>query len=338
LLAAARVPAQTPLQRVLFGSCIEQTRPVPALESARVFGPDLFVFLGDNVYADTANMETMRRRYERLARKPEYRELLSRCPVEATWDDHDYGANDAGADYAMREASEEVFLDFWNVPADDPRRGRPGVYAARLFGPPDRRVQLILLDTRYFRSPLVRGGRRPGKGPYRPNEAPEATLLGEAQWRWLEEQLRVPARLRIVATSIQFSASHHGWESWANFPLEQERFFGLVRRTGAKGILFISGDRHMAELSVLRRPGLYPLYDLTSSGLNVGFPLSVPLENENRLEDAYLLPNFGLVLIDWGPEGAPASWGSPALTLEIRDKAGNVRLTRRVAAGELSLP
>jgi alkaline phosphatase D len=273
----------------------------------------------------------MNRKYRRLAGRTEFIELLEVCPVEATWDDHDYGANDAGSDYPMREASESAFLDFWKVPADDSRRSRPGVYAARFFGPSDQRVQLIVLDTRYFRSPLLREGRRSGKGPYAPNAAADAALLGEEQWRWLEQQLRAPAQLRIVATSIQFSASHHGWEGWANFPREQERFLDLVRRTGAEGIVLISGDRHMAELSLREPPGLYPFYDLTSSGLNVVFPISTPSENTNRVGEAYLEPNFGEILIDWDT-------GAPSLTLRIRDLDGAPRLTHRVGSGELSLP
>jgi alkaline phosphatase D len=76
-------------------------------------------------------------------------------PVLAVWDDHDYGANDAGAEYPMKAESQRMFLDFFGVAGDSPRRRRPGIYDARVFGPPGRRVQVILLDLRYFRSPFA---------------------------------------------------------------------------------------------------------------------------------------------------------------------------------------
>src|SRR5213078_1224551 len=146
--------------------------------------PDLFLFLGDTIYADTRDMEVMRKKYAKLAALPGWQKLLKACPVLATWDDHDYGANDAGAEYPKKDESQQVFLDFFGVPKDSPRRAQKGVYHAEVFGPPGRRVQVILLDTRYFRSPLKRRGKfARGQGPYAPNPDPQATILGPAQWQ-----------------------------------------------------------------------------------------------------------------------------------------------------------
>src|SRR5437764_633783 len=85
------------------------------------------------------------------------------------------------------------------IPELAPRRTRAGVYHALVLGPPGRRTQIILLDTRYFRSPL----RPDGGGGYLPQHDPGATMLGEVQWKWFAEQLRVPADLRLVVSSIQ---------------------------------------------------------------------------------------------------------------------------------------
>ena len=324
------------LERILFGSCVLQSRPQPIFETAVALQPDLFVFLGDNIYADTRNPEVMRRKYAALAASPQFQRLRQACALEATWDDHDYGENDAGAEYPMKERSRELFLEFWNEPQDSLRRRHDGIFASRLYGPPGRRVQLILLDTRSFRSPLRRGNPAPTDdlGPYVPYEQtvpPETTptLLGEEQWRWLERQLRETAELRIIASSIQVINDQSGWECWGNFPSERRRLFVLLETAGADGVVFISGDRHFAELSMLEPPGLYPLYDLTSSALNIPHPSGRTGTNSHRLGSTYVRPNLGVLELDWEDPRR--------LTFQIRDQRGALRLERSVSLDALSL-
>ena len=111
-------------------------------------------------------------------------------------------------------------------------------------------MQVILLDTRWFRSALKPSDDRgkPGKERYLPDADPAKTMLGEAQWRWLEEQLRQPAELRLLVSSIQVVAEGHGWERWGNFPLERQRLYRLIADTRAQGVVFLSGDRHVGAL------------------------------------------------------------------------------------------
>jgi alkaline phosphatase D len=306
----------------------------------------LFIFLGDNIYADTEDMNVLRAEYEKLANQPGFKKLRATCPIVATWDDHDYGRDDAGGEYPMKDQSQQVFLDFFGAPADDPRRRRPGVYDARFFGPPGRRVQVILLDERYFRSPH-KGGYKPGEigeglsGPYGPNVEPGATVLGEAQWKWLEEQLRQPADLRLLASSVQVISHEHGFEAWANFPAERERLLKLIRETHAGRVVILSGDRHQADIS--RMPaddplGVgYPLYDVTSSSLNQksgayaltrGKFLFKNEINSYRVGLVYFEENFGLITIDWDQP-------DPLVRLQVRDVEGNVVLQQRVGLKSL---
>ncbi|MFP6667762.1 MAG: alkaline phosphatase D family protein [Pirellulales bacterium] len=309
-----------PISRIALGSCARENKPQPIWNSIVAGRPELFLFIGDNIYADTEDMAVMRAKYAKLAAMPGYRKLKAICPILATWDDHDYGVNDGGAEYSKRAESQQVFNDFFAVPANSPRRQRPGIYEARVFGPRDRRVQVILLDTRYFRGPLKQWpkGRRKAHGPYMPNTDKSVTMLGDAQWKWLAAQLKVPAQIRIVASSIQVIAGEHGWETWANLPHERARFFRLLAETKASGVILISGDRHKGELSRLdaKNSGTgYPVYDLTSSGLNQGGGGTDDEPNRHRI-DHFFKENFGTITIDWQKK-------DPSITLAIHDLRGS---------------
>ena len=193
------------LTRIAFGSCARQDKPQPIWDAIVAARPDIYLSLGDSIYGDSEDMAVMKKKYDMLAAIKGWQTLKKTCPILATWDDHDYGVNDGGAEYPRKDESQQLFLDFFGIPKDSPRRKQKGVYSAETFGPPDKRVQVILLDTRYFRSPLKRkAGKTPfNEGPYEPSPDTKATMLGEAQWQWLEEQLKVPARVRILVSSIQ---------------------------------------------------------------------------------------------------------------------------------------
>jgi alkaline phosphatase D len=344
LLPLTDSSAEAPLQRIAFGSCAHQDQPQPIWDSIVESSPNLFIFLGDNIYGDTEDMALLREKYQRLAAQPGLIKLRTLCPVIGTWDDHDYGENDAGAKYPMRRESQREFLDFFEAPADDPRRHRDGIYHAWQFGPEGKRTQVILLDGRFFRSPLKMGFEpgEPGegvRGRYLPDAAPEATMLGDAQWEWLAEQLAQPAQLRIIGSGVQVIADEHGWETWGNFPLERQRLFDLIRDSGAGGVLFISGDRHLAEIS--RVPAScptgvrYPLHDVTSSSLNrpsgnfteAGTRFTNEI-NPHRVGLTYFETNSGMIDIDWD---AP----DPVVRLQIRDEKGGVVNQLRLSLSQL---
>ena len=314
--------------RVVFGSCIKQDQPAPIFSAMAAERAQLLLFTGDNIYADTEDMTLMRNKYQTLSDNPGFASLIDSCTVMATWDDHDFGVNDGGADYPQREASQQQFLDFWHVPADSPLRQRPGVYDARIFGPAGKRLQVILLDTRFFRSPLKKGERRVG-GPYYPDDDADKTMLGDAQWRWLGEQLRQPAEVRLIVSSIQFVAQDAGQECWANLPLERERMLSLIRDTKAGGVVFISGDRHWSEVSASVEKTPYPIYDITCSSLNQLHQRGTPTDNRYRVsQTTYHRENYGLLTIDWQPD-------DPIVTFQIRDLERNPVIEQTLTLSDL---
>jgi len=322
------------LTRIGFGSCAESSKLQPIWDAIHERQFDLFVFLGDNIYGDTRDMAVLKAKYAELAAQPGFARLRETTPVVAIWDDHDFGEDDAGGDYPRKEESRQIFLDFWDVPADSPRRQRDGVYGSYAFGPPGRRVQVILPDLRYNRTPLVpldlggadyeawanqrlaAGLQVPG--PYARNPDHRATMLGERQWQWLERQFEVPADLRVIGSSVQVLADFTGWESWAVFARDRERLIDLIRRKSASGVVFLSGDVHYAELSKQDLNVPYTLWDLTSSGLTEEW--KVPTPNANRASEVVTDANFGFIEIDWQERRTQ-------LTLGIADATGRTRMS-----------
>lgn len=308
-----------PIRRIALGSCADQDRPQPIWDAVLGAKPDVFLFLGDNVYASDPARLDVRAQYAKLAQVPGFQRLRSSVPLLAVWDDHDYGVNDGGAEFQRKADSQQAFCDFWNLPTDDPRRKREGNYHAVTVGPDGRRIQFLMLDARSFRSPLgIKPADDDRPGRYVPDDDPAKTLLGEAQWRWLEERLRQPAELRIVMSSIQVVPEDHLWEKWANFPRERDRLFRLVRETGASGVLFVSGDRHLAEISMMPDALGYPAYDLTASALTQSSQSWRPQEpNRWRVASMNFGNNFGVIEVDWGQ-------ADPEVRLQIRDESGDV--------------
>ena len=314
--------------RVVFGSCIQQDQPVPLLQSMADTRPQLTLLLGDNIYADTNDREVMLQKYNTLRSLAAFQRLQSAAPMLAVWDDHDFGVNDGGSDYALREQSQQLFQDFFGIPQNSPLRQQQGVYSAQTFGPPGQRVQVILLDARYHRTALRTGPRRTG-GPYYPSTTPGETMLGAAQWKWLEECLREPAEVRLIGCGIQIIADSAGQETWANMPAERERLFDLFRQTSAAGVILLSGDRHWAELSVERKLTGYPVYELTSSSLNQKHPRGTPTVNTKRaVPTTWHEENFGQIDVNWTSD-------DPVITLQIIASNGSVPLATQLKLSQL---
>jgi alkaline phosphatase D len=319
-LAVPKVDA--PVERIGLGSCMHQNNPQPIWEQVLRARPDTFVFLGDNIYASQESEKDKPAQYAKFLAVPNVLRLLESTRALAVWDDHDYGVNDGGEEYPEKRQAQKEFCDFWKVPADSPRRTRDGIYDAVTLGPEGRRVQFILLDTRYNRSPLNRERNVDGSyNAYLPTE--KGTMLGEPQWKWLEEQLRQPAQLRIICSSIQVVPEDHMFEKWSNLPAERTRLFTLIRDTRAEGVLFVSGDRHLAEISLCDGGVGYPLYDLTASAINSSRKAWRYQEpNRHRVGTMNYGDNFGMIEIDWGKV-------DPVISLQIRGEEGESVIQQR---------
>ncbi len=338
--AKPRLSPQATITRIAFGSCAFQWAEQPIWNAVVAAQPDIYLSLGDAIYGDfngekafDVTAESLRREWQKLADHPDWQRLVASVPVAATWDNHDYGHHSAGAEFPLKEQSKQIFLDFFGEPIGSERRRRPGLYDAKIYGPDGQRVQIVLLDTRSFKSPpaLAKrpGGVRGSLGKYAPNEDPAATLLGDAQWGWLEEQLRRPAEIRLIASSGQVVADEKGMDEWGNYPLERRRLFDLVGETDASGVILLSGNVHFSELSVTDE-GPYRLVDFTSSGLthvNAQYPKAL---NRYRVAGPFVETNFGLAVIDWDTDRGPV------VILSAIDAQGRAAFEYRIALASLA--
>ncbi|MCJ1960070.1 alkaline phosphatase D family protein [Novosphingobium mangrovi (ex Hu et al. 2023)] len=301
---------ETEITRFAVGSCNNQEGDQSFWQGIASRNPQLFLYIGDNVYGDPgwdggADLGSLRRAYERLNGHPEFQEFRKTVPMHTVWDDHDYGFNDGGAVFPFKRWSEHIYETFWNSPEDV--RGREGVYHARTYGPQGRRVQIILLDTRFQRSPLVPpapGQTLPVNGRYVPDTSADAQMLGEAQWTWLAEELAKPADLRVVVSSIQVLSDAHLWEGWELMPRERERLYAALAARKGGGLVLLSGDRHVGGIYRKDVPGAAQgLWEMTASSLNR--PNASNAEATAREPDADRQgmcvgdANFGEVVVDW---------------------------------------
>ena len=198
-----------------FGSCLTQERSMPIFNTIKSENYDLFLMIGDNVYGDSEreDLKELREAYDK--QRQNFDSFNFNFPFEAIWDDHDYGLNDAGKEYAYKEDAEQLFLDFWNIPEDDIRRARPGLYFEWIKNIDGVTVQMLFLDTRFFRDGLLPTDERgaPGKERYLPQTDTSTSMLGDVQWSWLEQKMATEVDRRIIVSSIQFLAMGHGWEA-----------------------------------------------------------------------------------------------------------------------------
>lgn len=307
LLSTLSLAANSPSSKhykILFGSCLHQDKAQPIWHAMNAEQADLLVLLGDNIYGDTEDMQVLKAKYEKQWQTPGMLTMLANTPMIGIWDDHDFGKNDAGAEYPQKEASRQIMLDYFKEPKDSIRRTREdGIYTSYILSEASLRVQIILPDLRWNRTPLESVGqdeyyksKAPNNlGPYLPHKEQSASMLGAAQWLWLEQQLQQPADVRVLATSLQFLPEFSGWESWANFPQERQRFLDLLDKYQVNNLVIVSGDTHWSEFSQITRNNKQALWEMTASGLTEEWKDVSP--NKHRVGDSYSHANYGLIEI-----------------------------------------
>lgn len=270
-----------------FGSCNKQYLPQPLWKGIIRDAPDLFLWTGDVVYADTEDMGKLSQIYASQLNQAEYaRFLQTGTPVLGVWDDHDYGANAGDEAYPQKKRSQELFLDFIGEESGSPRRSQDGIQAVYTFGSGKTATRFLLLDTHSHRSHGKSGA--------------EADLLGEDQWKWLEGELKKDVGgVTFLVSSIQVLPYEQAFEKWSNFPKSYKRLLAALETAPSKNIVIISGDRHFAELSK-QKIGDKEIWEITASGMTHSFRNPDDARNHNSLRVGPILDrlNYGLISLD----------------------------------------
>ncbi|MEQ8557970.1 MAG: alkaline phosphatase D family protein [Henriciella sp.] len=327
------------ISRILVASCNDEELPSPTLAQLATEEADLFLMIGDNVYGDRdgkayainePELDELRESFADLATREEFIAARSKFPMMVAWDDHDYGANDAGKHFPFKAFAERIHETFWGLDGEDVGAW-PGTYYARSFGPDGQRVQVIMLDTRFFRSDLTPTDEYGAEGKERYIPTPEGDpqdMLGSEQWTWLENRLQDPADIRIVVSSIQVMPTVHGWEAWSTMPKERERLFDLVNSTGAEGVVFLTGDRHTGFIYEERDVLPYAANELTASSLNLSFADESSERDARQIGAAFPPENYGAVEIDWEGE---------TLSLILKDSEGKTARRNDIAFSDIGV-
>ena len=284
---------------IAFGSCNNQTLENTLWAEIKKNNPEIWIWGGDIIYSDTDDMTFLEKNYTVQKNKPEYKNFVQDIDVLGTWDDHDYGLNDGGKEYIQKEASQQLFLDFFDVAKDHPRREQEGIYFSKEYKVGKNNLKIIILDTRYFRTALAID--TISKKRYLPTLDSKADMLGDKQWKWLENELtNSKASFHILMSSIQFLSAEHGFESWGNMPNEVEKFETILEKSKAKNVILLSGDRHISEISKKEVEGLaFPLIDFTSSGMTHSYTSYSGEPNKYRIVDVVFDKSFGILNINF---------------------------------------
>ncbi|MFP5385954.1 MAG: alkaline phosphatase D family protein [Bacteriovoracia bacterium] len=282
----------TELKRIAFGSCSNENDYQPLWKDVIRQKPDLWIWGGDNVYADWGKSDSVARAYQKQNAHPDYALLKSTTPIIGTWDDHDYAWDNAGGDLSFKQMSQKLHLDFMDVPVDSPRKKQEGIYTSFNFGEGDQKIKIIILDNRYFK-----------------DIEDDAPMLGNQQWVWLENEFKnSKANLHFIIGGLSvFSPTIPYSEEWWHYPIEVKRMRKLLQTYEVKAPVFLTGDKHFSTIFKY-----WGQLEFMSSGLTHTAPRRTWWYLARKYPITYFGISYGIVDIEW--EGS-----TPKLKMTIRN-------------------
>ena len=319
ILAVAQ-PPEKPKNSYRIGilGCHRQFEPAPSLLKYGEMNPDLCLWIGDNIYGDTeSDIGYLDSCYQVLAAKPAFRQLREQVPMYATWDDHDFGLNDAGRFYPLKRESKDLFRKFWGLEEEIPET-QTGIFYQKSIEIGGKTLQLIMLDVRYNRDD-------PGRN---------SDVLGEEQWEWLDKVLQEPADLRLMVSGFQLLLDESsGSETWAKFPSARERLFELIRKNATQHLVFLAGDQHYGEVSRMSKVLDFDAIELQFASIN---QIETPEFNSYRVSPVCTsLHSYALMDIQWDI----TQYDIPHLLFQVYDATTDqLEVSYRVNFAELETP
>ena len=294
------------LKRIAFGSCNNQNDEQPLWQDLIRQKPDLWIWGGDNVYADWKKANSVKRAYEKQNQNQDYKKFKQVTPIIGTWDDHDFGYDNANGNYPERDQSQKLALEFFEEDPNSPRWSQQGIYTSYRFGPREREVKIILLDNRYFKA-----------------TDPAHPMLGKVQWEWLEQELASSeAKIHFIVTGLTVLSPIIPYsEEWGE-TAALSRMLEVLKKTKPKGLVFLTGDKHFS--SIYQR---YGHLEFLASGMTHVAPRKTWWYLRQKFPITYFGLNYGQIDLDWEGE-------IPLMTFSIRNPAGRGYFKRTYRWGE----
>jgi len=312
-------PPQTApgVTRMVIGSCAREEDGDRAVwRRMAALNPDAVVLLGDCPYIDSTDLAVQRRRYAEFAAVEEFASLLRSRPLYATWDDHDFGANDTNGLLPGKENAQQAFMEYHANPSYGD--GREGVYTRFRRGG----VEVFLLDTRYFaataRSPIADG----------------PTLLGAAQWDWLRDGLRASdAPFKLLASGLIWNGAVRPGkpDHWDSYPAERDAIFRFLGDEKVSGVVLVGGDVHRTRVlhHDTRAAVGYPLTELITSPIHAGVIVDANAPHPALVHDSGEPHAFLLLTVD-------TTLGTPTLHARFENADGRELYSLTLDAAELT--
>jgi alkaline phosphatase D len=294
--------------------CRRQADGYPIFRAMARHPVDFFLFVGDTIYADRrCNDGAFVPGYDFVARSlgefrdkhrynradPAVQVFYQQTSVYAIWDDHDVRGDFAPSDPLM-PIGRRAFLDYWPIepPAADPTR----LYRRFRWG---RLLELFILDTRQYRSANTEP------------DGPAKTMLGEAQRRWLVENVSASsATWKVVVSSVSLSVPglRQARDSWSNanilgfpeegstgFAAERQEILAAFRTRGVRNVVVLTADVHHGELIEHRLATDYRIHEFIAGPLSQAPGRPRPLDqalNPRSIAAVAGMNNFGEIAID----------------------------------------
>ncbi|CRG96671.1 alkaline phosphatase, putative [Plasmodium gallinaceum] len=318
------------LTKFVFLSCNYQKskKNEKLLESIEKIKPQLMLWIGDYFYSDCSELRCLDEAYNYIKKDPFYISLKEKFLIDGIYDDHDYNKNNGDRFYKYKEESKQKFLDYLNVDKNDVRYKRNGAYVSKLYIDPDNeknQAKIIILDTRYNKDPypfyapdsyndffmciLISFLARFHSSIFGLHCNSKNDILGNEQWKWLENELtNSDARTHIIISSTQIFSNHVINENWGLMPYSLRRLKQLIKKTKPKGLIFLSGDVHFS--SIIGNED--NIVEVTSSSVNQEnvfsylnkyfiyfFSSIINKRSAFELKNIYAFNNFGTVNINY---------------------------------------
>jgi len=270
--------------------------------------PNLMLWLGDNTYLREPDWNTWKgivHRYNHTRSHPKMQRLLASCNNYAIWDDHDFGPNDANGSFSHKQLTLDAFKLYWANPSYGLPH-LPSIISQFRYNDAD----FFLLDNRFYRTASDL-------------KTTEPQILGSEQIEWLIQALKYSkASFKFVAIGGQFLNTAKVFENYANYEKERAEIIRRLKEENLQNVIFLTGDRHHSELSMLDEDG-FVLYDLTVSPLTAG-TFNYEEENFLRVEGTkYIYRNFATLSLTGDKQNR-------VLTIQLFSESGELIWTQKI--------